>query len=394
MKISIYNEPRGTGIGGSEFLAAMLCEALAKQHHVHLFHRIPTLRIEKLGANSGTQLENVQLHFIDSPDHPSQLSHRNPLKHYRGSRSILAELSEDYDIFIAIVHGVPPFSHAKRRSALIVLFPTAVAPYLQAAGGVDARLAIRHPGRYLYQSWLWKKRMESYGFKTAISDFSRLWTQKRWGIDCTVVYPPVDTTFAFREKERIILSVGRFALDGDGHRKNQEQMLEVYSGINQSMLSNWKYFCVGGLDLTPAHTSYFQRLSVAASAMGAEVLANLTRNELTELYQCASIYWHAAGYDQDQNTQPTLMEHFGISTVEAMAAGCVPIVINKGGQSEIVQHGVSGFLWETLDELRKYTGQLMDDDNLRLKMAAAARKRAQTFSRNMFVSNFVGPLLV
>jgi hypothetical protein len=26
-----------------------------------------------------------------------------------------------------------------------------------------------------------------------------------------------------------------------------------------------------------------------------------------------------------------------------MAAGCVPIVINRGGQREIVEHGVTGF---------------------------------------------------
>jgi glycosyltransferase involved in cell wall biosynthesis len=123
------------------------------------------------------------------------------------------------------------------------------------------------------------------------------------------------------------------------------------------------------------------------------VIANLARSELTSLYERASIFWHASGYGEDQNIEPFLVEHFGISTVEAMAAGCVPVVINKGGQSEIVQHEVNGFLWETLDELKDYTARLISDDDLRVRMSAAARKRAQMFSREMFLKNFVGRLL-
>jgi len=87
------------------------------------------------------------------------------------------------------------------------------------------------------------------------------------------------------------------------------------------------------------------------------------------------------------------VEHFGISTAEAMAAGCVPVVINKGGQPEIVEHGVNGFVWETLDELRNYTTRLINDDALRAKMSEAARKRAQVFRSESFVANFVGRLL-
>ena len=391
MKISIYNEPHGSGIGGSEYLAALLAEALAKDHQVDLFHRIPSLTAEKLGANSGTDLQNVQLRYVDFDGEP-QLSRHNPLSHYRESRRILEEISKSYDLFVAIMHGVPPFSHAK-KSALIVLFPTPTAPYVKPEGGVDTELARKHPGKYLYQSWVWKKRMDSYDLKTAISAFSSEWAQRHWGINCDVVFPPVNTAFARVEKEKLILSVGRFALEKDGHRKNQEQMLEVYRQLNADRSLGWKYFCVGGLGRTPEHTAYFERLSSIASAGGARLVANIARNELTNLYERASIFWHAAGYGEDQNVRPIFVEHFGISTVEAMAAGCVPVVINKGGQPEIVEHGVSGFLWETLDELRDHTARLIRDDELRACMSEAARARAQRFSRETFVTNFVERLL-
>ncbi len=392
LRISIYNEPAGSGIGGSEFVAALLSEALAKDdHEVSLFHRIPSLTVEKLATNSGADLKNVRLQYV-SDKQATNLSRRNPLSHYRETRNSLAALSDSYDVFIAIVHDVPPFCHAA-KGALIVLFPASSAPYVQDLGGLSVKMALRHPGRCLYHTWAWSKRMRSYQLKTAISDFSRLWTQKRWGIDCHVVYPPVNTAFDRVEKERIILSVGRFTLEGEGHQKNQKQMLDAFLQMTKKGLTGWEYFSVGGLRATPEHKAYFEDLSTLAAASGAHLAANIEHSELRSLFERASIFWHAAGYGEDQNTRPVMVEHFGISTVEAMAAGCVPVVINKGGQSEIVEHGVSGFLWNTLDELQDYTHRLINDDGLRAKMADAARKRAQVFSRESFVTSFLGRLI-
>ena len=40
----------------------------------------------------------------------------------------------------------------------------------------------------------------------------------------------------------------------------------------------------------------------------------------------------------------TWEEGFGISVVEAMARGCIPITFKKGGLVEIIQDGVNGFI--------------------------------------------------
>jgi glycosyltransferase involved in cell wall biosynthesis len=71
-----------------------------------------------------------------------------------------------------------------------------------------------------------------------------------------------------------------------------------------------------------------------------------------------------------------------------MAAGCVPVVINRGGQRELVEHGASGFLWDTLAELKQYTATLIDDERLRARMAESARAAAQRFSREAFAEKF------
>lgn len=391
LKISIYNEPAGNGIGGSETVVAVLAEALSREHQVDLFHRIPSLTAEKLAENSGTKLDGVRLRFVAPDDDPMHLSRRNPWRHYLASQRLYAALSESFDVFIAVVHGVPPFCHAA-RGALIVLFPTPTAPYVKPQGGLEMRSALRHPARFLYQNWEWKKRMKSYQVKTAISDFSRIWAQRRWGVNCQVVYPPVDTSFPRIEKENIVFSVGRFAIESEGHTKKQAEMLAAFRLMEDEGLQGWKYVCVGGLGDSPEHRAYFKKLCDLGAGSEALLIANIERERLKTLYERAGIFWHAAGYGEDEQTRPIFVEHFGISTVEAMAAGCVPVVINKGGQREIVQHGVNGFLWDTLAELMEYTRVLMNDDNLRTRMAAAARERALLFSRESFVKNFLGRL--
>ena len=85
-------------------------------------------------------------------------------------------------------------------------------------------------------------------------------------------------------------------------------------------------------------------------------------------------------------------EHFGITTVEAMAAGCVPVVVARGGQTELVTHGVDGYLWQTPDELDAYTLRLLQDEDLRRTMAAAARLSARRFDHRHFTENLAATL--
>ena len=121
----------------------------------------------------------------------------------------------------------------------------------------------------------------------------------------------------------------------------------------------------------------------------AHAVANIERIKLKALYEQAKLFWHATGYGHDDRAHPELQEHFGIATVEAMAAGCVPVVISRGGLPEIVQHGVNGFLWNTLDELKDYTLLLVRDEQLRAQMSESARIRAKSFGPEIFVENFL-----
>ncbi len=386
MKIGIYNEPAGDPVGGSEYLVALLAGGLARSHEVELLHHRTTLTKKRLAEHSAADLSAVAVRYV-APESKTRKQSRNPCRRLDDARTWHASLSQPYELFINSTHGVPPFCHA-RWGVLLVLFPLFKRPdvWPRTNDSANSGLQIRRVLRRCYDDWEWNKRFRTYQMKLAISHYTQTWTKRWWGIDCDVLYPPVDTDSRIVEKSNTILSVGRFT--AAGVLKKHLEMLTAFRQLEPTLPEKWEYLSVGALGNTPADQDYFENLHQLAMGGRVRLLAELPRPEVKAIFEQARIFWHATGYGEDDAKRPELAEHFGIATVEAMGAGCVPVVINKGAQPEIVQHGVSGFLWETLDELKEYTLRLVRDEPLRLKMADAARERARFFSRKKFVERF------
>jgi glycosyltransferase involved in cell wall biosynthesis len=397
MKIGIYNEQPFHELGGAEYCMAVLAEALAPHHVVEVINHSPNLTVDHYCQFSGRDLAGVRMRAVPIEDYPTEWlncpwfprarnrprASRNLWQRYRDARAWHRGLSEPYDLFVNFVHWMPPFCHA-RSGVLVVLFPIFRGIGFHMPNwykpGVRGRL------KRAYYKWEWRNRLNSYRRKLAISSYSALWTKRWWDCDCDVVYPPVDTESRTRDKANVILSVGRFTADGPFFKKQKEMAL-TFQRLQQAGLPGWTYYCVGGLSDRDKDVDYFRDVNQLAGACGARVLANVKRSDLLSLYAQAKIFWHAAGYGAGDD--PAVNEHFGIVTVEAMAAGCVPIVIRKGAQPEIVEHGVNGFLWNTLDELKDYTLRVIADEQLRARMSEAARIRARFFSRERFVERFL-----
>jgi glycosyltransferase involved in cell wall biosynthesis len=388
VKIGIYNEPGMRGVGGSEYLVARLAAGLARSHAVELVHHNVSLTKASLEALCGDNLKAVGLRYVNAE--PNLFPTHGPfLRGLRQDREWYRSLGEPYDLFINSTHGLPPFCHAP-RGVLLVLFPIFNRferwPWKPAETdeGGWLRTNLR---RYCYERE-WRRRLETYQTKIAISQFTQLWTKRCWGVDCDVVYPPVDGTLNIVEKKNTIVSVGRFIARGVG--KKQLEMMTAFGELERMLPDHAEYCCIGGLGDVPEDAEYMDRVKrlAAAGGGGARVLVNLDRSELMSKYEQAKVFWHATGYGEDNRTKPELAEHFGIVTVEAMAAGCVPVVINRGAQPEIVQHGINGFVWETLDQLKEHTIRLLQDDSLYARMASAARQRAQLFTGKKFIERF------
>ena len=168
------------------------------------------------------------------------------------------------------------------------------------------------------------------------------------------------------KKENIILHVGRFrvideTVGGAKDYKKQYVMIEAFRKMSRKM-PDWKF--VLAVSVKDDDRVDFDSLIREAKGHPIEFLVNKTNDKLWKQYSRAKIYWHASGFGEDLERHPEFAEHFGISTVEAMGAGAVPVVFNAGGQKEIVEDNINGFLWNTLSELEEKTLLLIRENKI------------------------------
>jgi glycosyltransferase involved in cell wall biosynthesis len=231
--------------------------------------------------------------------------------------------------------------------------------------------------------------LDSYERILANSEFTRGWIARLWEREAAVLFPPIRVgdlaPSAIRTKT--IVSVGRFFRPGLGHAKRQLEMVRMFGDLHRSgRLPGWTFHVVGGVE--PAHEPYLAEVVAAAQGLPVEVHPNAPRALVERLLDEASIFWSATGLGEDENAAPWSMEHFGMTTVEAMAGGCVPVVIDRAGQREIVRDGVDGYRWATPEELAERTVRVATDDALRARLAASAVQRAGDFSEEAFAKRW------
>jgi glycosyltransferase involved in cell wall biosynthesis len=224
--------------------------------------------------------------------------------------------------------------------------------------------------------------LDSYDRVLANSQYTQRWIERLWGRPSDVLYPPVGA-MARGEKAPVILSVGRFFLPGAGHNKKQLEMVTAFRGlVTRGGAEGWEYHLVGGC--APEHRPYLEQIRTVADGLPVVLHPDASGAELRDLYGRASIFWHAAGLGENPERHPDRYEHFGITTVEAMSAGAVPVVIDAAGQVEIVEQGASGYRFAGLDDLVSHTERLIADPNWRARLSLAAERRARDFGWDAF----------
>ena len=212
------------------------------------------------------------------------------------------------------------------------------------------------------------------------SRFTKSFVDREFGVNSVVLYPPVDVEkFAPLKKENIILGVGRF--EETMQAKRQDVLIEAFSQMVKKGLRNWRLVLIGGS--LGKKNDYLAQLKEKARGLPVEFLVNVPFEVLKTYYGKAKIFWHAAGFGIEEEKYPYRVEHFGMTTVEAMAAGCVPIVIDKGGLREIVRRGV-GERWRTIAELEKATFKVIQDSKLWRRYSLKAQQESVKFSKKIF----------
>lgn len=222
------------------------------------------------------------------------------------------------------------------------------------------------------------------------SKFTQNFIEKYLGCSSNVLYPPVDILKfnPAKIKTNSILSVGRF--DNILNAKKQDILIEAFKRLcHQQERLDWKLILLGGSLLSEETNSFLKYLRKLARGYPVEFLINPSFEVLKNYYSEAKIYWHAAGFGVDEDNHPEATEHFGISTVEAMASGAVPVVVSKGGLKEIVNNNQNGFLWQDVDGLVNQTLSLIKSPQRLNLLSQAALLSCQQFSKENFQKKFI-----
>ena len=342
-KVGIYS-PYLNIFGGGERYLLNIANSLSRENEVFLFSD-KSVR-QKSNAVFNISLERVQ--FL-----PSKIF---------GINNLLKKLSSirQFDIFFYMTDGSLFFSPCE-KNFLIIQSPDHI-PVLT----VLNKLKLRN----------WKI--------ICYSQFMAEIIKKKLNRVPIILSPAIDTEVFkcnIAEKKNIILSVGRFF--SHLHNKKHNVLVEVFKKNYKKMFKNWQLVIAGGLTDSEGER-LVALLKKKSENFPIEILTNVSFNELKSLYQRTKIYWHAAGFGEDTENYPQKAEHFGITTLEAMASGCVPLVYAAGGQKDIVTDGGNGYLWINVKELVGKARKLIENGALFKSLSISAQMRAQEFSQAKF----------
>ncbi len=359
---------------------AHLAEHLSQHCDVEIIHSAAAYTIETLARSFGLDLRRIKERRIENL--PASFAVPGTEPSLRAMMKEARLLTERYDSFVYSGHGIPPFCYA-RRGLVYCHFPMESFPdqSLQNNPRWIQRGALDRWLRQIAYGFLWRRRMNGYEKILANSSFTAKWIERRWGRRAEVVYPPVDLCVPKAEKRNLIVSVGRFT--GGGRSKNQLAQIQAFREF-LTQVPGWQLCLIGSCGEIQEDQTYLSAVRQAAQGLPVTFLLNVDRDAICRALAEASLFWHTAGLSVNETESPEWLEHFGIATVEAMRAGCVPIVTAAGGQLEIVEDGVNGFLIQDRRELAQKSVTLARDETLLARMSRQGQQRSLAFTREVF----------
>lgn len=384
----IYS-PRLSAGGGAEATVLRAATALsAAGHEVSVFSP-SEVDVQALESHFGMSLRGIR--FVKLPEESGRWSRlpvavRNLLLDRRQARFLRAHR---LGLFVnaTFKSNIPGVGS---RTVYYTHFPHRlhVAPrrrlHAVYLGLVDrARRILLHPGH--------PHAVHTYETVLANSEFTRRNIADRWGREATVVYPPCGVSPASAEepREKIIVTVGRFQPGSpDIPQKSQGTMVRAFREMTDLHRRGWRFVLVGALGDDEHSRAFFRVLTELADGHPIEFRTNVSREDLESTLRRASVYWHAQGVDGDPIRRPETQEHFGISVVEAMSHGVVPLVFGSAGPSEIVSRLDPSLTWQSTDGLMDATRTLLETDRLP-ELSRQARQAAEYFSAERFDRQFL-----
>ncbi len=191
--------------------------------------------------------------------------------------------------------------------------------------------------------------------------------RKVFGLKPTVLHPSIEPIpYRYEPKNGRVLTVCRLTPE-----KNLQVINEVLRHLR-------------GVRFSVAGRTTVQSSGVMSSLRSryVDLYPNPRRNEIIGLMKESSVYL---------STQPN--EAFGIAVLEAMSAGCVPVVYRDGGPWHDIlgaEEDVSGYSYTTSEEAAERIADVLSDDGLRERLRMNAVRRSKYFTKERFYDGLLG----
>lgn len=345
MKIAFYSNSWDANAGGGIVYLLSLARLCNEAGHTVIVFFYDTVSDKELKQRYNTA--GLQLKFISRKGMSFKKQFFFALKEYRNLDMVIKQSL------------VPPRLTFLRKSYIICDFP------------IHKELTLIEKIKLFF----WKNIIVN-------SHFTGFWVSRFWRRNSIVLYPPVEIPKITKEVKSDWVSIGRFHA---GRRsKKQEVVLEAFKNYVTEYGFKGNLHLIGFVQ----DKEYLKSLKSLAEGYSVYFYENTTNEVKNSLLRKSAIYIHACGFNEDENLHPELMEHYGISVVESMAYGCIPMVLPKGGPKEIVQHGKNGFYWETIEELNMFVRKLFEDPAKVEIIRNATIQRARFFSNETLKDKF------
>jgi glycosyltransferase involved in cell wall biosynthesis len=389
-KIGIYN-PYLESKGGGEKVCLALAEVLSRQPDVEvtlIAHK--KFDIEPLAKYFNLDLSRIRTNIVDMDTRGMKFLRLLPVpggvKVLFNDIKIFRKVKKArYDLFInnCFQSNLPGPS---TKNVYMCMFPQKIHLKKNDRGLIYAfySFVMRNTYRLLLHPSK-PHAVYTYDRITANSVYTQNYVKKYWGLDSEILFPICDNMLDQSiKKEKIILNVGRFFEKGENHHKRHDFLVSTFAKMTDIHKDGWELHIAGSVAENVDTLKYLLELIDLASGIPVIFHFNAPFKDIKKLYNQSAIYWHATGFGSDPDKFPEKQEHFGISTLEAMSTGSIPVVINSAGQKEVVKDG-EGFLWTTQQQLIELTNRVvkMSADS-KLKIKQRAEKFAEDFNEDAF----------
>lgn len=166
-------------------------------------------------------------------------------------------------------------------------------------------------------------------------------------------------TEKYVKEENSFVMIGRiFDYNPNANNKNFDIALKYFEKLSQNNINNFYIYIIGqvySLNMLNILKSY--------KITNIHFYTNISDEDKNNIFKKSKYIINMVGINRDIEQESYAYEHFGISILEGINYGCIPITINGGFPSYYIKNNESGFVFNNEDEFYNIINNIILNDD-------------------------------